>query len=249
MVWIPLPDPSDPDYFDKLHDVIPEARPALPEDYFIIDLTDESYGPLGRRLADAEEMDIPRLQLPLIDYGQLPPLQVPILEHPSAQADDVGFLYPFEYEPHEIMDWTDDTNTTLDEPEAIITDEELRQTLNSPDLPINLPNKPDYPRPRRRPVDLSFEITDAWIDTKTQDDPTLAFIKLHELRCLRDLEREEGKVRESIERMYQITGVLRKYEAAKSEYPKKDKMPRWFGERTKEVIERRPDYLRFLALL
>ena len=261
MVWIPLPDPSDPDYFDKLYDVIPEARPALPEDYFVIDLTDESYGPLGRRLADAEDMDIPRLQLPPIDYTafknlpevpvveQPSPLHVPIFEPPPVQIDNLEFLYPFEYEPHEVMDLTDDTNTTLEEPEVILTSEELRQTLNSPNIPIDLPDKPDYPRPQRRAVDLSAEIADAWIDSGIQDDPTLAFIRLHELHCLRDLEREERKTRESIERMYQITGVLRKYEAAKSEYPQKEETPRWFRKRTKEVIERRADYLRFLALL
>ncbi len=261
MVWIPLPDPSDPDYFDKLYNVIPEARPALPEDYFVIDLTDESYGPLGRRLADAEDFDIPRLQLPPIHYvpfnnppeipvvEQPPPLQVSILEHPPVQVDDLGNLYPFNLEPHEMMDLTDDSYTTIDEPEIIITNDELRQTLNSPNLPFNLPAKPNYPRPHRREIDLIDEIADAWIDAQIQYEPNLAFIKLHELRCLRDLEREEGKVRESMERMYQITGLLRKYEAAKSEYARKEEVPGWFEERIKELIERRADYLRFLALL
>lgn len=260
MVWIPLPDPSDPDYFDKLYDVLPEVRPPLPKDYFVIDLTDESYGPLGCRLADAEDFDIPRLQLPPINYAafkntleipvveQPPPLGVHILEPPLVQDDGLEFFYPFN-EPHEMMDFSDDTNTTLDDQEVIITNEELRQTLNSPSLPFGLPSKPDYPRPQRCEVDLHAEIAQACIDTQTDDDPTLAFIKLHELCCLRDLKREEENVRDSMERIYQITGALRKYEAAKSEYPKKEEVPVWFGERTKEVIERRADYLRFLALL
>ena len=136
MVWIPLPDPSDPDYFDKLYNVIPEARPALPEDYFVIDLTDESYGPLGRRLADAEDFDtqLPpiafhnHLEIPVVE--QPPPLQVPILEPPAVQVDDLGNLYPFNLEPYEMMDLTNDSYTTVDEPEILITNDEFRQTLH-----------------------------------------------------------------------------------------------------------------------
>ena len=255
MVWIPLPDPSDPDYFDKLYDVIPEARPALPEDYFVIDLTDESYGPLGRRLADAEDLGIPHLQLPPIDNAAFKNhLEIPVFEQQPPifhdfKDDGLEFFYPFNEPLEMMMDLTDDTNTTVDEPEVIITDEERSQTLLSPNLPFALPNKPDYPRPHRHEVDLHAEIAQARFDIDTENDPALGFIKLHELRCLRDLKIEEERVRDSMERIYQITGALRKYEAVKSEYPNKEKMPWWFMERTKEVIERRADYLRFLALL
>lgn len=53
--WIPLPDPSEPDYHERLYDIIPEARPPLPEDYYVVDLTDDAHGPAGYRPADAEE--------------------------------------------------------------------------------------------------------------------------------------------------------------------------------------------------
>jgi hypothetical protein len=188
MVWIPLPDPSDPDYFDKLYDIIPEARPALPEDYFVIDLTDESYGPLGRRLADAEDFDIPRLQLPPIDYSlfnippessineQLPLFEVPLLEYP-VQVDELRNPYPFNLEPHDMMDLTNDSYTTIYQPEFMITEDELPQTLNFPRAPLNVPADWNFPLLHCREIDLTEEIMDPWINTQIQVEHNFMYIE------------------------------------------------------------------------
>lgn len=47
MSYYSLPDPEDPEWAEIMFDLFPEARPTLPDDYFIIDLTCKGCGIRG----------------------------------------------------------------------------------------------------------------------------------------------------------------------------------------------------------
>ena len=61
--WLDLlPDVDDPDYIAKLYHNLPQLRP---DDYYVIDLTKECYGIMGRCPADwavsMETANVPRI--------------------------------------------------------------------------------------------------------------------------------------------------------------------------------------------
>jgi len=87
--WIPLPDPSEPDYHERLYDILPEARPPLPEDYYVVDLTDDAHGPAGYRPADAEEARYNALYGTARSGAPSPPDSTETQEAtPEAEVDD-----------------------------------------------------------------------------------------------------------------------------------------------------------------
>src|SRR5277367_1994881 len=47
MPYYPLPDPEDPDWAEIMYEMFPEARPAPPEDYYVVDLTRKGCGIRG----------------------------------------------------------------------------------------------------------------------------------------------------------------------------------------------------------
>ena len=47
MPLIPLPDPEDPDWAEIMYELLPDARPPPPVDYFVIDLTRKGCGIRG----------------------------------------------------------------------------------------------------------------------------------------------------------------------------------------------------------
>ena len=233
--FIPLPDPSDPDYWEKLYDIEPEARPPRPTDYYVVDLTSDVYGERGYRPADADDrsfFDVPWLKF-------TPPREVIDLTDDEDDAMDT--------------DDDDEISTVILPPpvrEEILNNDELRHTFTAPEVPLDLPLMPEYPRQVRHAVDFDALCHRTWFEAHEDEYPQAAFARLHEYECLWELEEEEGNLRSSMEHIYRLTEVLRKYEEARKRRVRNGEyMPRWFEKRLEELEQRKSDYLRFLRLL
>ena len=234
--FIPLPDPSDPDYWEKLYDIEPEARPPRPADYYVVDLTSDMYGERGYRPADVDDrnlFDVPWLKL------------TPPSEAIDLTDDEDDSMY---------TDDDDELSKVILPPpvyeEEILTSEELRHTFTTPEIPLILPPMPEYPHRERHAADFDALCNRTWFEAQDDEYPQAAFARLHEYECLRELEGEEGYLRSSMEHIYRLTEVLRKYEEARKRRARNGEyMPRWFEKRLEELEQRKADCLRFLALL
>ena len=165
--FIPLPDPSDPDYWEKLYDIEPEARPPRPADYYVVDLTSDVYGDRGYCPADADDrnlFDVPWLKL-------TPPCDLTDDEDDTMYTDD-----------------DDEISTVILPPpvyeEEILTSDELRHTFTTPEIPLGLPPMPDYPRQERHAVDFDALCNRTWFEAHDDEYPQAAFARLHEYECL-----------------------------------------------------------------
>ena len=212
MVFIPLPDPSDPDYFDKLYDILPEVRPPLPEDYYIIDLTDDSYGDRGFRKADA---DLEYLETFHRDPPPPPhkPIQLTIDEDPDEQP-------PF-------------------------AEMELIQSYKVHSFPLSGPPMRKYHRHQRPEVDLTAVINHACVESQL-DDSRDAYLRLYKYSCFQEIEEEERKVQECLERVCHLEEFVRKYERARNP---NEWVPSWVEERMKELADKREMYKDLLSAI
>lgn len=108
--FLDLPDPCHPDWLEIMYENFPDARPPIPEDYWVVDLTQEPYGIMGCRPADEllsseEYSNVPRINA----FPEWDPVgrETPVINL-STQTSTPTPVVNEKPVPREIIDLTDE---------------------------------------------------------------------------------------------------------------------------------------------